>query len=116
MGKDRLAAVSRAPKEVPMKRSVMTAVTAFLWLLVHPQGTQAQVPQIMSYQGVLTDSGDGPVPNGNYNFSFRIYSVSTGGSALWTEAQSNVPVTRGTFSVLLGSSASLTLPFDVQYW
>ena len=38
------------------------AITPFVW---------GQIPQTMSYQGVLSDASDVPVPDGNYNvFSF----------------------------------------------
>lgn len=74
-----------------------------------------QVPEKISYQGVLTDAGGVPVPNGNYNLKFAIYNVASGGTALWTENQS-VQVTNGLFNVNLGEVASLTLPFNEPYW
>ncbi|OGB61299.1 MAG: hypothetical protein A2Y94_10115 [Caldithrix sp. RBG_13_44_9] len=75
----------------------------------------SQIPQTLSYQGVLKDASGVIVPNANYNLTFRIYSGAIGGTALWTEAQS-VAVTDGIFNVILGGSTTLTLPFDVPYW
>ena len=76
----------------------------------------AVVPSTMSYQGVLTDVSGNLVPNGNYNLTFRIYDVAVGGVALYTEAHAAVPVQKGGFSVLIGSSTPIALPFDQPYW
>jgi hypothetical protein len=75
----------------------------------------AQVPQTMSYQGVLTDGAGSPVPDGSYDIAFSLYTVVSGGTAIWTETQS-VQVTGGIFSVILGSQAPLTVAFDQPYW
>ena len=76
----------------------------------------AQVPQRMSYQGIVTNSAGQPVANGNYQMTFRIYDDPTSPTPLWTEIQATVPVTRGLFNVILGSVVPLNLPFDKQYW
>ncbi len=77
----------------------------------------AVAPSTMSYQGVLMDNAGVLVPDGNYNLTFRLYTVAAGGVALWTETQSPVPVSRGGFHVVLGSVTPLTaIPFDVPYW
>lgn len=76
----------------------------------------AQVPQTLSWQGVLLDDGGALVPDGAYALTIRIYNVGSGGAALFTESFPAVPVSRGSFSVLVGSTAALTLPFDVPYW
>jgi hypothetical protein len=59
----------------------------------------------ISYQGMLNDAAGQPI-NGSTNITFRLYSVPTGGTALWTEAHTSanaVPVSNGLFNVLLGS-------------
>jgi len=48
--------------------------------------------------------------------TFKMYTISSGGSPLWTEAQSSVSVSNGVFDVELGNVTPLTLPFDTQYW
>lgn len=94
----------------------------FLALLVALAWTSpaaAQVPLLLSYQGVLTDNAGNLVADGSYDVTFRICTASAGGVALFTEAHtgaSAVPVVNGGFTVLLGSLASLTLPFDIPYW
>ena len=60
------------------------------------------IPQMLSYQGKLTDTLGQPVPNGNYALTFRLYTQPSGGSAIWTEAQT-VMVKSGLFSALLGA-------------
>ncbi|MGB9774825.1 MAG: hypothetical protein ACPL4I_12575, partial [Bacteroidota bacterium] len=75
----------------------------------------AQVPKTISYQGVLTDASGTVVPDGNYNLTFKLYDVATGGAPLWTEVQS-VAVSKGIFNAVLGSVAPLNLPFDRLYY
>jgi len=60
------------------------------------------IPQMLSYQGKLTDTAGVPVPNGNYSVVFKLYTVPSGGSPFWNETQ-NVATKAGLFSVLLGS-------------
>ncbi|MFM2381733.1 MAG: hypothetical protein RLZZ76_500, partial [Candidatus Parcubacteria bacterium] len=67
-------------------------------------------PQI-NYQGKLTDNTGATVADGSYNMVFKLYTQPSGGSAIWTETLSGgsaVPVTSGLFSVMLGSTTSLT--------
>jgi hypothetical protein len=62
----------------------------------------ADVPRLINFQGRLTDAAGKYVSDGSYSVTFSIYSVPSGGSALWTETQS-VTVTKGLFNVILGS-------------
>jgi|GEM_PF-4626122 len=67
------------------------------------------VPTKMSYQGKLTDASGVPL-NGTYSMTFRVYGVSSGGTALWSEVYDNankVSVVNGHFSVELGSISGL---------
>ncbi|MCX5752737.1 MAG: hypothetical protein NTW97_03715 [Candidatus Krumholzibacteria bacterium] len=76
----------------------------------------AQTPPFLSYQGILTDGSGVAVPDDTYSITFSIYNVGSGGSALWTETN-NVEVSKGTFSVLLGATAMLSvLPFNETYY
>jgi hypothetical protein len=76
----------------------------------------AQVPQTMNYQGLLTDASGSPVADGNYSLTFRIYDAASGGTQLWTESQSSVAVSGGLFKARLGSVTPLTVDFDDAYW
>jgi hypothetical protein len=60
------------------------------------------IPRMLSYQGRLTDSLGKPVPDGNYQLTFRLYPDETGGTPFWNEAQT-VTVRNGLFSALLGA-------------
>ena len=75
-----------------------------LVLLSPPAG--AQVPYLIRYQGQAVDSQGVPL-EGPYNLTFRLYDAETGGNKVWEEAQANVPLTGGHFSVLLGQIATL---------
>ncbi len=63
-------------------------------------------PQI-NFQGKLTNPDGTNVTNGTYSIVFSIYTVSSGGSSVWTETQSSVSVTDGIFRVSLGSITPL---------
>jgi hypothetical protein len=89
---------------------------ALVALLVPATRSAADIPELLSYQGLLRDGVGDPVPDGVYSLTFRIYDVEIGGAALWTETQS-VTVADAVFSATLGEVASLGgLPFDEPYW
>jgi hypothetical protein len=68
----------------------------------------AQVPQLINYQGILIDPTTGlPIPDDVYTITFSIYNVASGGSIIWTETH-NVTTKDGLYSVLLGTSTPLT--------
>lgn len=63
----------------------------------------------ITYQGRLTDAGGTPL-SGTYVMTFRLYDVATDGTALWSEywtGANSVEVTRGLFSVRLGSLTAI---------
>jgi len=88
---------------------------ALFILLAFPFVALAQVPNTISYQGVLTDDVGQPVADGAHNLSFALYATELGGTALWSEDQA-VDVLSGVFSVQLGSVSAFDLPFDAAYW
>jgi|GEM_PF-4525095 len=88
-------------KVVCMKRMILM----FL-ILCLIGGLSEAVPMKMNYQGRLTNSDGNPL-SGDYNIQFKIYDVESGGSALWTEDHSGVPVSNGIFNVVLGDNTSL---------
>lgn len=75
----------------------------------------AQAPLALSYQGHLTTAAGHPV-DGTLPMSFRLYAASSGGPALWEETHAAIAVTKGAFSVRLGSVTPLELPFDQPYY
>lgn len=90
------------------------AVGCAIWLAA-AQGAMAGVSPLIRYQGTLVDANNVPL-EGSYPLTFRVYNAATGGTALWTETQTAVPVSRGIFNVLLGQVTALSLPFDTDYW
>ncbi|UCC44919.1 MAG: hypothetical protein JSU65_03070, partial [Candidatus Zixiibacteriota bacterium] len=72
-----------------------------LVVLVAP--VSADVPQLINYQGRLTDPGDNPVTDGVYQIVFTIYDTPTGSPGLWYSGMQPVQVTGGLFTYLLGS-------------
>jgi hypothetical protein len=74
----------------------------------NPVKISSTVPQVINYQGYLTDASGNPA-NDTFPMIFGIYDVPTGGTALWDEEHTTVMVTNGVFNVLLGSSESIPL-------
>ena len=72
-----------------------------------PNHTMAAINQQINFQGKLTNPDGTNVTNGTYSIVFSIYSVSSGGSAIWTETQGSVSITDGIFQVSLGSVSAL---------
>ncbi|MCH8838744.1 MAG: hypothetical protein IIA60_13270, partial [Candidatus Marinimicrobia bacterium] len=80
-----------------------------------------QIPQTISYQGVLKDNNGAIVTNGQYDITFRLFDVDEFGTPLWFEDHTAgnsaaVTVTDGLFSVILGSTTPLSPNFDRKYW
>ncbi len=74
------------------------------------------IPRMLSYQGKLTDEYGNPVPNRDYQLTFRLYPQETGGTPFWTETQT-VRVEGGLFSVLLGRTNPISsIPENGQVW
>ena len=70
----------------------------------------------LGIQGIVKRADGSATPDGNYPMTFRLYDAAEGGTALWTEVQSNVPVNSGLYSAVLGSVTNLNLPFDKEYY
>jgi hypothetical protein len=64
------------------------------------------IPQMLSYQGKLTDNLGNAVRDSNYSVTFRLFTQPSGGSAFWNETQS-VQTRAGLFSCLLGSATPI---------
>lgn len=59
------------------------------------------------YSDRLTDDAEQPVADGAYDFAFALYDAPEGGTALWSETQTGVPVQGGAFTAALGSVSPL---------
>jgi hypothetical protein len=89
-------------------------VLVALVLLVACQTVVAEIPHLISYQGVLRDAGGNVVPDGQYTITFKIYA-GLGLIPLWTEVQT-IQISEGILNAKLGSVTPLDLPFDQPYW
>ena len=96
-----------------MKRAFFLSLLVFM-LSVQP--IWAQIPQNVSYQGVLTDGSGTPVADGTYSLTFNIYDAATSATPIWTETHASVTVVSGIFNVIMGSVTPLSIAFDQQYW
>lgn len=75
----------------------------------------------LSFQGILKKANGLAVDDGNYDLTFRLYDVETGGSAAnikHEETINDVEIAGGIYSVILGAQAGspLTAAFDVPYF
>ncbi len=77
----------------------------------------AGIPQMINYQGMLTDDSGNPLTD-TVDITFIIYDDPgpTGGNVKWDETQYGVPVINGLFNVILGSVDPVDLDFDQDYW
>ena len=78
---------------------------------------QAQIPRLISYQGVLTDQQGAFIPDGTHSLTLKIYDVLAGGSAIYTETQ-NISISKGLFNINIGSINPIpfTINFDKPYF
>ena len=65
----------------------------------------------------MTDTNGVAKADGNYNFTFQLYTFAGGGTALWTETKSLV-VKKGLFVTMLGDQTAFadSVRFDKAYW
>jgi hypothetical protein len=91
--------------------SIGTIVTL---IMVLANVASADVPQLISFQGKLHDSAGNPL-TGQYEITFRIYNVESGGTHIWTETI-NVSCDNGLYNVILGLATPMNLGFDGDYW
>jgi hypothetical protein len=75
-----------------------------------------QAQAYISVQGTIQKSTLVSVEDAVYTLTFRLYTVETGGTPVWTEKQDSVAVIGGVYSVVLGTITPLTPAFDQPYF
>lgn len=85
-----------------MKISGSLIILLILLLVPLGQSAMADVPQLISFQGVLTDDM-GKVFDTTLPVTFTIYYDEIGDLSLWSETHPEIVVRNGLFDVLLGS-------------
>ena len=92
---------------------VRRIVISALMMCIVAAFVSAEVPQLLNYQGKLTDNLGKPV-DGTRAMTFEFYDAGEAGNLLggFTETQ-QVTVTKGVFSVLIGSATTGGVPAAV---
>jgi hypothetical protein len=90
-----------------MQRAIIRTTVLAIALLAMASLAAAAVPQLINYQGRLTDSLGNPVPDRQYLIKFKIYGSATGDDSLWSSGYQEVQVTTGLFCYQLGSAVPL---------
>jgi hypothetical protein len=85
---------------------------ACLCLAVSNTGTAYTTPSKVPIQGRMTNVSTGVALSGPYNFTFRVYNASIGGTKLWEENQSLVLDSGGLWSTYLGNNTPLDFNFS----
>ncbi|MBX3043344.1 MAG: tail fiber domain-containing protein [Candidatus Kapabacteria bacterium] len=93
-----------------MKKFTLLAV-----ILISIVSAYSQIPQTISWQGILQDA-DAKNLSGTYSLTVKLYDVSSGGSALWSETHSNVVIADGLVNLTLGSFMPFSVNFADEYW
>ncbi len=81
-------------------------IVVILGTLALPLLTTADVPQLINYQGRLTDSEGTPM-SGSFAIIFKICNDSLGSLCAWTETHNAVEVNEGLFQVVLGGTTPI---------
>ena len=97
-----------------MSKHIMFVSAVIALIVAMTPTVLADVPQLISFQGILYDNVGNPL-TGQYNVTFRIYDIETGGTHVWLETIS-VDCDNGLYNVILGHTNQLNLDFDGQYW
>jgi hypothetical protein len=87
----------------------------FLTLFLISLSLYTNIPNTISWQGVVTDS-EGNYLDGTYNISVKLFDAHINGNELWGELHSSIEVDNGLVNITLGSIEELDLVFDSQYW
>jgi hypothetical protein len=96
-----------------MKPKLSFICIALLILSLTTASLQAQVPQLLNYQGKLAING--APANGPVTLTFSIYPSANGGTSLWSETRNNVPFTNGLFNIQLGEVNGLPDSLFTRY-
>lgn len=90
--------------------NVKTTVLGLLLTISLVSSNANTVPSLMSYQGRVTDASGTLIGNAtpvNRTATFRFYTTSTGGTAIYAETQT-VTISAGEFSVLIGNGTGVS--------
>src|SRR3972149_2527841 len=90
-----------------MHRSAALVLAGFFILFpLTSEALASGCPNLVNYQGRVTDTAGTPGSDGAHSFEFRIFSSPTGGTPLWTDS-TNLVTSSGLFNHILGSVNAL---------
>lgn len=108
---------------------VFVLLSTLILLASKPQQAVAATNSTLNFQARLEGAAGNIVADGYYNVEFKLYSVSSGGSALWTETyydsngatagnDNRIQVRNGYVSASLGSQTAFpgTINWDQDLW
>jgi hypothetical protein len=89
----------------------------FLSALLCSPDIVAQVPRAVSFQGILVDATNKPLPDGPRQMRISMYATVSGGAPLYTEMHS-ATLKDGLFNVIIGSVNPIppSIEFDKPYY
>lgn len=91
-----------------MRLTMRVILSLFLISLALSSASKADAPNVISYQGRVTDAGGTPL-NGPTSLRFRLYTAPIGGVLLYDSGPQVIGVTDGLFSVELGKAPFTSL-------
>jgi hypothetical protein len=107
---------------MPVVLLLFTFASILLLNVRHISSVHAATNNVINFQARLQSATGSIVPDGNYNIEFKIYSASSGGTALWTEdyfnnASHGLTTVNGYFSANLGSLTAFPgINWDQPLW
>jgi hypothetical protein len=121
---------NKQKKTLPLQRIIASFLLLPLLSIsayIYSQYAHAAITKEISYQGKLTNTSGVAVADGNYNMVLSLYTVSTGGTPVWTARGTvgtpttrSVAVANGIFSIMLGDTAAgdnaINLDFNSTYY
>ncbi len=96
------------PSHCMRLRLLLMLLIASSFVIRNSSFAQSASPQLIPFQGRLTNQQGVVYTSGQYSITFNIYSQAVGGSTLWTERHEKVGVTNGMVNVFLGSITTLS--------
>ncbi|MBF0102576.1 MAG: hypothetical protein HQK77_16875 [Desulfobacterales bacterium] len=91
-------------KQVLLFITAIAIVMFGFHLQVNAEDSSVSVPQLINYQGKLTDASGNPLKSEKYKLTFSIYKQLSDVTPVWgPEAHPEVPIVNGFFNVILGS-------------
>jgi trimeric autotransporter adhesin len=88
---------------------LLSLAIAGILIATSSHSVHAVIPDIISYQGLLTSAG-GPA-NGNHDIKVKFYSASAAGTNYYEEQFATIPVNAGIFGLNLGTGALVSGSF-----